>query len=540
MFRISNFTEKLSYFNVMRMPKVGIVRSFLSLLIGWIIVTSVRCSQPPQTGEELAKVYCASCHQYAAPALLDKKTWQTGVLPHMALRLGIITDTLNIARHQAQLEEQERGVQLGYLPAQPVLLVADWKKIVAFYGEMAPDSLPHASTSVVESLPLFTPRGPVDSLPSLTTFLQIAPANQTLQVGTSRGDVFTLDRRLNRRDSLHFSSAVSDMKPLPGNEKPAYLLMGIMTPNDKKAGSLQQIDVTNPLIDSLHRPVQLTTGDLNHDGQTDLVICEYGNNVGQISAFIREGNDYKKMVIDPASGARQAIIRDLNADGWADLLVLFAQGDEQVALFTNQHDGTFQKKTLLRFPPVYGSSYLELADMNGDGHPDLVCTNGDNADYSQIIKPYHGIRVYLNDGKFGFRQAYFYSMPGAGQVLARDFDKDGDLDLVAISAFPDFSKNKPQVFVYLENKGKLAFMPRSFAGADQGRWLVMTAGDLDHDGDEDIALGAYIRTLSPTPAAWTTRWQTTKAGLLVLDNQLNNLHPTPKSVSTHVQRHPTR
>ncbi len=520
----------------MRMPKVGTVGSLLSLLIGWIIVTSVRCSQPPQTGEALAKVYCASCHQYANPALLDKKTWQTGVLPHMALRLGIITDTLDLGRHQAQLEEQERGVQLGYLPAAPVLSTADWKKIVAFYAETAPDTLPQSPAPVVSTLPLFSPRCPVDSLLSLTTFLHINPATQTLSVGTSRGDVFTLDDHLDRRDSLHFSSAVSDVQPLPGTGKLAYLLMGIMTPNDRKAGSLRQLDADKSLTDSLLRPVQFTTGDLNHDGQTDLTICEYGNNVGQLSAFIREGNGYKKMVIDPAPGARQAIVRDLNADGWADILVLFAQGDEQVALFTNQHDGTFQKKTLLRFPPVYGSSYLELADMNGDGHPDLVCTNGDNADYSQIVKPYHGIRVYLNDGKFGLKQTYFYPMPGAGQVLARDFDKDGDLDLVAISAFPDFSKNKPQVFVYLENKGKLTFTPRSFAGADQGRWLVMTAGDLDHDGDEDIALGAYVRTLSPTPAAWTTRWQTTKAGLLVLENQVNNPISTLQSPSTLVQR----
>jgi FG-GAP-like repeat len=524
----------------MRMPKVGTVGSLLNLLIGWTILASVSCSPPPQTGDELAKVYCASCHQYADPALLDKKTWQTGVLPHMALRLGFITDTLDLGRHQAQLEEQERGVKLGYLPAAPVLSTADWKKIVAFYAEKAPDSLPHAPTPVVSTLPLFTPRSPADSLLSLTTFLHISPATQTLQIGTSRGDVFTLDSRLNRRDSLHFSSAVSDVQPLLDNGKLAYLLMGIMTPNDKKAGSLQQMAVGKPLIDSLNRPVQLTTGDLNHDGHTDLVICEYGNNVGQLSAFMREGNGYKRAVIDPAPGARQAIVRDLNADGWADLLVLFAQGDEQVALFTNQHDGTFQKKTLLRFPPVYGSSYLELADMNGDGHPDLVCTNGDNADYSQVIKPYHGIRVYLNDGKFGFKQAFFYPMPGAGQVLARDFDKDGDLDLVAISAFPNFSKNKPQVFVYLENTGKLTFTPRSFAGADQGRWLVMTAGDLDHDGDEDIALGAYVRTLSPTPAAWTTRWQTTRAGLLVLDNQINTPTPTPQFSLAPLQRHPVR
>lgn len=524
----------------MRMPKVGTVGSLLILLIGWIIATSVSCSPPPQTGQELAAVYCASCHQYAEPALLDKKTWQTGVLPHMALRLGFITDTLNLGKYQAQLEEQERGVKAGYLPAAPVLSTADWKKIVAFYAKAAPDSLPHASTPVLGTLPLFFPRSPTDPLLSLTTFLHINPATQTLNVGTSRGDVFTLDSRLNRRDSLHFGSAVSDVQPLPGTGKLAYLLMGIMTPNDRNAGSLQQIGADKPLIDSLLRPVQFATGDLNHDGQPDLAICEYGNNVGQLSAFIRESNGYKKVVIDPAPGARQAIICDLNADGWNDLLVLFAQGDEQVALFTNQHDGTFQKKTLLRFPPVYGSSYLELADMNGDGHPDLVCANGDNADYSQIVKPYHGIRVYLNNGKFGFKPAYFYPMPGAGQVLARDFDKDGDLDLVAISAFPDFSKNKPQVFVYLENSGKLTFTPRTFAGADQGRWLVMAAGDLDYDGDDDIALGAYVRTLSPTPAAWNTRWQTTKAGLLLLENQAKNSTLTPQSPSTLVQRHPIR
>ena len=47
----------------------------------------------------------------------------------------------------------------------------------------------------------------------------------------------------------------------------------------------------------------------------------------------------------------------------------------------------------------------------------------------------------------------------------------------------------------------------------------MAAGDLDQDGDEDLALGAYVRTLSPTPRDWTNRWQTTKAGLLLLENQ---------------------
>ena len=40
-------------------------------------------------GETLAKQYCASCHLFPEPQLLDKKTWQDGVLPNMAMRLGI-------------------------------------------------------------------------------------------------------------------------------------------------------------------------------------------------------------------------------------------------------------------------------------------------------------------------------------------------------------------------------------------------------------------------------------------------------------------
>ena len=154
------------------------------------------CSPPPQTGEELAKVYCASCHRYASPDLLDKKTWQAGVLPHMALRLGFITDTLDLGRHQAQLDEQAQGAALGYLPAGPVLSAADWKKIVAFYAETAPDSLPHPAAPAVATLPLFTPRTPANPLLSLTTFLQLNPATQTLRVGTSRGDGLPVSSRI--------------------------------------------------------------------------------------------------------------------------------------------------------------------------------------------------------------------------------------------------------------------------------------------------------------------------------------------------------
>lgn len=38
----------------------------------------------------------------------------------------------------------------------------------------------------------------------------------------------------------------------------------------------------------------------------------------------------------------------------------------------------------MRFPPVYGSSFIELADFNNDQFPDLLYSNGDNGDYSPV------------------------------------------------------------------------------------------------------------------------------------------------------------
>jgi len=41
-------------------------------------------------------------------------------------------------------------------------------------------------------------------------------------------------------------------------------------------------------------------------------------------------------------------------------------------LFTNKGNGKFQQEEVVRFPPIYGSSFFELVDLNKDGHPDII------------------------------------------------------------------------------------------------------------------------------------------------------------------------
>lgn len=198
-------------------------------------------------------------------------------------------------------------------------------------------------------------------------------------------------------------------------------------------------------------------------------------------------------------------IQDYNQDGLPDIWALFSQGEEGIFLFTNKGNGQFDQKEVLKLPPVYGSSYFELCDFNKDGYPDIVYTCGDNADYSQILKPYHGVYIFLNDGKYHFKQQYFFHINGCYKAIARDYDNDGDIDIAAISYFADYKSHPEEGFVYLENNGNLKFSPYSIPQTQTGRWLTMDAGDLDGDGKIDIVLGNFI--LAPAMMRSRADWR---------------------------------
>jgi hypothetical protein len=81
-------------------------------------------------------------------------------------------------------------------------------------------------------------------------------------------------------------------------------------------------------------------------------------------------------------------------------------------------------------------------------------------------------------------------MYGALGARAADFDNDGDLDIAAISFYPDFANDKRESFVYLQNSGDLQFDAYTSDALNRGRWVTIDAGDLDGDDDIDIILGA--------------------------------------------------
>jgi hypothetical protein len=232
--------------------------------------------------------------------------------------------------------------------------------------------------------------------------------------------------------------------------------------------------------------------DLNGDGKLGELVCEFGHLTGALSWYENLGdNHYSRHVLRPIPGAIKAYVQDYNHDGLPDLFVLFAQGEEGIFLFTNRGHGQFDEKEILNFPPSYGSTYFEMDDFNHDGFPDIVYTCGDNADFSVVLKPYHGVYIFLNDGHWNFKQRYFFPINGCYKAMARDFDGDGDLDLAVISFFADYRNQPEEGFVYLENKGDFDFLPHSLPATQRGRWLTMDVGDLNGDGKPDILLGNF-------------------------------------------------
>jgi hypothetical protein len=349
------------------------------------------------------------------------------------------------------------------------------------------------------------------------------PSVTAIRISEGNGVFYTAqDSMINLAPNGDLASIVS----LPGtvthfqidHDAILFLDAGNLGPHDAPLGSLRQMKMGSTEVSrkltNLFRPVHMITYDSVY------IVAEFGHTNGRMVEYdVQNGNQNR--ILAQLPGIYKMFIFDRDRDGAMDLVFTAAQALEGIysidSVFMNPSDPV----RVVSFPPQFGISDMDTADVNGDGFIDLVIANGDNADYSNQVKAYHGIRVLMNDGEGGFKEQFFHPLPGATQVRWIDVNEDGQDDIVTSSFFPDEIESSIRLLINVSTDGsnQLSFSGQSLTNASQGRWMVMDTGDIDGDGDQDIALGSYIDGPTKMEDASEQKWMNNPIDVLLLYNQ---------------------
>ena len=498
-------------------------------------------------GRELSVVYCSACHLEASPEILPKRSWEM-VLGYMGYMMGM--DNIDYLAHHPEFAQENVKSKLSFLatenliPDAALLSESDWETLRNYYIESATEeALPQVGKpSLLWELPQFD-IVPSDyhANPAVTTMVHVREETNQVYVGDSVAHSIAVLDENGQLDSepLQFGRAMMPVDIEFTDEGVYVASIGDLLsalPSYEKVATIsrlpvvdQNITVTgvNVVIDDIYRMAGMEVADLNGDGVLDFVVCGFGGLQGNVAWFESQNDgSYLEHVLISRPGAVRAQLHDFNGDQHLDIAVLLSDAREGFYILMNNGENEFESTMVFETHPSYGHVYFELQDFNNDGRMDILTVNGDNVDSDpyNTLKNFHGIRIYLNQGDLRFEESYFYPMYGAFGAKAADFDNDGDLDIAAISFFPDFSVERRESFVFLQNEGELEFSAHTTPELVNGRWMTIGAGDIDGDADVDIVLGgSYIST---GMFAYMDTYRTlaeSAPSILVLKNNSNQL-----------------
>lgn len=473
------------------------------------LVFSCQPETPPTAGSELlpgaspealVSAACSSCHLSPDPEDLPRHIWDTIVLPRMA----------------AFMQQAGTLGDGGYSEAE-------WQSIRRWFLEMAPDSLSIPRLTLTESV-LFRPHFTESFLsPPSTSYLAFQADGKLLAADINKKALILHDRALSPLQSLPIGAGVTDMITVDGTTYATVI--GSFTPTDEGTGQLVCFGAAGMqvLAEGLQRPTSLLAVNLDADEEPEFVVTEYGQWAGKLSYYDRVtapgsgkvATRYQPITIVNQTGAIRAV-----AESDTSFLVLYGQGKESIVRYyvvpSAPADRKFRAEMVRSFPPSYGSSSLAVIDWNKDDYPDLLYTAGDNADYSPIVKPYHGVRIFEGGPLHKYTEALFLPLPGAYEAVMDDFNEDGHPDIAAISFFPDYRQAEPVAAVLFFGPD---WQPQRLPADAAGRWLRLAAGDPDGDGDTDLVAGSL--TMEPVPdRGRLATWIENGLPFVVWENQL--------------------
>lgn len=233
----------------------------------------------------------------------------------------------------------------------------------------------------------------------------------------------------------------------------------------------------------------LAVADVNGDGQADLSVgngCTSGGHCrnGTVGVLLGSGDGTFQGAVTYGSGGpsiRALALADVNGDGKPDMVVAIEGG---INMLLGNGDGTFQLYA------AYGSGgsavrSVAVADVNSDGRPDLLVVSSciSNSDCSS-----GAVGVLLSNGDGTFQPAVTYASGArySHSVAVGDVNGDGKTDVVVANQFGPTEDTRALAIGVLPGNGD-GTLQSALTFESGGHWPTSVAvGDLNGDGKLDV------------------------------------------------------